>query len=102
MLPTTDSIPKPKERALHVLVPEEAHLRARMAAVISRVPFKHFMAQLMMSAMPIEAKPMSAVSINDANVPLAPKPLGATQDDAPKERDPGVALGEAQKAGASE
>ena len=67
MLRATNSIPKPKERALHVLVPEEAHLRARMAAVMSRLPFKHFMAHLMMSATPIIV----------AEVPLAPEPLGS-------------------------
>ena len=85
MLRTSSSIPKPKERALHVLVPEETHLRARMAAVISRVSFKHFMAHLMMSAVPIEAKPMPAVSINDTQMPQTPlvqEPLGSTEDDA--------------------
>ena len=48
-----------KHKALHVLVPEAAHMQARMAAIASRVPFKVFMAHLMLSATPIEVGPAS-------------------------------------------
>ena len=51
---------KGKSKTLHVLVPEEAHTRARIAAIASRVPFKTFMAQLMLSATPITASTISS------------------------------------------
>ena len=44
-----------KVRALHVLVPEEAHLHARRAALDSRLSFKAFMARLLLAAKPIPA-----------------------------------------------
>ena len=39
-------------KALHVVVPEEAHHQARRAAVDSRMSFKKYMARLMLSAQP--------------------------------------------------
>jgi hypothetical protein len=42
-----------KERSLHVRVPEQAHYQARVAALASRMPFKVFMARLMLGAEPI-------------------------------------------------
>jgi hypothetical protein len=51
-----------KVKALHVLVSEEAHLRARMAALASRIPFKTFMTQLMLSAAPIITERSAVIS----------------------------------------
>ncbi len=60
MLDNCSAFPKPVEpteetKTLHILIPEAAHMQARMAALASRVPFKVFMAQLMLSATPIKA-----------------------------------------------
>lgn len=77
---------KGKTKTLHVLVPEAAHMRARMAAIASRVPFKTFMAQLMLSATPITATslmatPIKASPISSCNQPAlagsaSPEPQG--------------------------
>jgi hypothetical protein len=40
-------------RAIHVLVPEDAHLQARRAALESRMPFRIYMGHLMSAAQPI-------------------------------------------------
>lgn len=48
---------KPRERAVHLLVPEEAHRRAKLAAVSSGIPFKEFMARLMLAAQPLTPQP---------------------------------------------
>lgn len=44
-----------KDRALHVLVPEKAIVHAHHAALDSkpRMPFRHFIAQLLLEAKPI-------------------------------------------------
>jgi hypothetical protein len=52
-------------RAVHVVVPEEAYHNAKLAAVASRLPFKVFMAQLMLGARAIAVdSPVTAGSPN--------------------------------------
>ncbi len=67
-----------KERALHVLVPEDAHCQARIAAVASRMTFKAFMARLMSEAKPLPpgSVPSKATDVNITNNNTSSRPGG--------------------------
>ena len=69
---------KGRSKALHVLVPEAAHMQARMAAIASRLPFRTFMAHLMMSATPIEAPPSYPNLASCSYLPSYPNPDSAS------------------------
>lgn len=43
----------PEHRALHVIVPEDAHRAAKIAAAQSGMRFRHYMIQLLRQAQPI-------------------------------------------------
>jgi hypothetical protein len=68
-----------KQKAIHFLAPPEAHMQARMAALASQLPFKAYMARLMLSAKPIQAnKPIQAARPIQASTPIqASKPIQA-------------------------
>ena len=57
-------VPSTRERQshLHVVVPLEAHVRARIAAMESGMPFKTYMARLLMLAKPINPTTQEASS----------------------------------------
>ena len=65
---------RPPERAVHVLVPDEAYHPATLAAVASRLPFKMFMARLMLTARSVTAGESPATVLPITNMAAAGKP----------------------------
>lgn len=58
ILPTADGDQRPtrlppNHRALHVIVPEDAHRAAKVAAAQSGMRFRHFMIHLLRQAQPL-------------------------------------------------
>jgi len=53
-----------RDRALHVLVPEEAIIQAHRAALESkpRLRFRHYITQLLLAAKPIKAVPIDELT----------------------------------------
>jgi len=65
------------ERAVHVLVPDEAYHHAKLAAVASRLPFKVFMARLMLAASAITADGAPTIGPHSTNMAVAGQPTAA-------------------------
>jgi len=65
------STPAQNDRALHVLVPEDAIIHARRAALDSkpRLSFRHFVAQLLLQARPIVNKECGSTSSEQERPP---------------------------------